>query len=201
MKNSSFDLSPDETRRLGYAATAAVATARPRLTSRPVFGKVGADAALFDEPAPEEGQPIEQTLAFVREHILPFPMGNPPPRFFGFINATADPVGITADYLAAAMNPNCWGGDHAAVHVENQVIGWLAALLGLPPEAEGILVSGGSMANFTALAAARRAMTPGNGREDRLAGEGRPRLTVYASDQVHHCVDQAVDLLGIGTRQ
>ena len=56
------------------------------------------------------------------------------------------------------------------------------------------------MANFTALAAARRAMTPGNVREDGLAGEGRPRLAVYASDQVHHCVDKAVDLLGIGTR-
>jgi len=201
MKNSSFDLSPDEIRRLGYAATDAVADARAQLTSRPVFGKVGADAALFDEPAPEEGQPIEQTLAFVREHILPFPMGNSHPRFFGFINATADPVGIAADYLAASMNPNCWGGDHAAIHVEHRVMRWLADLLGYPGTSEGILVSGGSMANFTALAAARRAMTPGNVREDGLAGEGRPRLTVYASDQVHHCVDKAVDLLGIGTRQ
>ena len=55
------------------------------------------------------------------------------------------------------------------------------------------------MANFTALAAARRAMTPGNVREEGLAGPGRPRLTVYASDQVHACADKAVDLLGIGT--
>jgi glutamate/tyrosine decarboxylase-like PLP-dependent enzyme len=201
MKNSSFDLSPDEIRRLGYAATDAVADARAQLTSRPVFGKVGADGALFDEPAPEEGQPIEKTLAFAREHILPFPMGNSHPRFYGFINATADPVGIAADYLAASMNPNCWGGDHAAIHVEHRVMRWLAEFLGYPETAEGILVSGGSMANFTALAAARRAMTPGNVREDGLAGEGRPRLTVYASDQVHHCVDKAVDLLGIGTRQ
>src|SRR6185295_895195 len=81
-----------------------------------------------------------------------------------------------------------------------EVMRWIASIVGFPPEAEGILVSGGSMANFTALAAARRAMTPGNVREDGLAGEGRPRLTVYASDQVHHCVDKAVDLLGIGTR-
>ena len=201
MSASSFDLSPDEIRRLGYAATDAVADARARLTSRPVFGKVGADASLFDEPPPEEGQPIEKTLAFAREHILPFPMGNSHPRFYGFINATADPVGIAADYLAASMNPNCWGGDHAAIHVEHRVMRWLANFLGYPETAEGILVSGGSMANFTALAAARRAMTPGNVREDGLAGEGRPRLTVYASDQVHHCVDKAVDLLGIGTRQ
>jgi glutamate/tyrosine decarboxylase-like PLP-dependent enzyme len=76
---------------------------------------------------------------------------------------------------------------------------WISEIVGYPATAEGILVSGGSMANFTALAAARRAVTPGNVREDGLAGEGRPRLVVYASDQVHHCVDKAVDLLGIGT--
>ncbi len=199
--SKSFDLPPDEVRRIGYLAADAVAEHRAKLTERPVFGKVGAAASLFDEPVPEEGRPFEEVLAFAREHILPFPMGNSHPRFYGFINATADPVGITADYLAAAMNPNCWGGDHAAIHVEHRVMHWLAELLGYPPEAEGILVSGGSMANFTALAAARRAMTPGNVREDGLAGPDRPVLTVYASDQVHSCVDKAVDLLGIGTNQ
>jgi aromatic-L-amino-acid/L-tryptophan decarboxylase len=200
MPPTSFDLSPDEVRRLGHRAADAVAEHREKLLSRPVFGKVGLDASLFQSPLPADGRPFDEVLAFVREHVLPFPMGNSHPRFFGFINATADPVGITADYLAAAMNPNCWGGDHAAVHVESQVMRWIASIVGFPPDAEGILVSGGSMANFTALAAARRAMTPGNVREDGLAGEGRPRLAVYASDQVHHCVDKAVDLLGIGTR-
>jgi aromatic-L-amino-acid decarboxylase len=196
-----FDLPPDEVRRIGRLAADAVAAHRRDLLSHPVFGKVGADAARFDEPLPEEGRPFEEILAFVSEHVLPRPMGNSHPRFFGFINATADPVGTVADYLASAMNPNCWGGDHAAIHVENTVIRWLAEILGFPSTAEGILVSGGSMANFTALAAARRAVTPGNVREDGLAGEGRARLVVYASEQVHSCVDKAVDLLGIGTRQ
>jgi len=200
MKRPSFDLSSDEVRRLGNLAADAVAEHREKLTSRPVFGKVGSDASLFREPLPRVGRPFDEVLAFVREHVMPFPFGNSHPRFFGFINATADPVGVTADYLAAAMNPNCWGGDHAAVHVENEVMRWLAEIVGYPPDAEGILVSGGSMANFTALAAARRAVTPGNVREDGLAGEGRPVLTVYASDQVHHCVDKAVDLLGMGTK-
>lgn len=195
-----FDLPPDELRRLGRLAADAVAEHREKLVARPVFGKVGPDASLFTGPLPLEGRPFEEVLAFVREHVMPFPMGNSHPRFFGFINATADPVGITADYLASAMNPNCWGGDHAAIHVENQVVRWLASIVGFPDDAEGLLVSGGSMANFTALAAARRAVTPGNVREDGLAGDGRPKLVVYASDQVHHCVDKAVDLLGIGTR-
>jgi glutamate/tyrosine decarboxylase-like PLP-dependent enzyme len=196
-----FDLPPEELRRLGALAADAVASHRERLLERPVFGKVGDRAALFDEPVPEEGQPFEQVLAFVREHVLPYPMGNSHPRFYGFINASADPVGILADFLAAGMNSNCWGGDHAAIHVEERVLGWLAEMLGYPPSAQGILVSGGSMANFTALAAARRAMTPGNVREEGLSGPDRPRMTVYASDQVHSCVDKAVDLLGIGTNQ
>jgi aromatic-L-amino-acid/L-tryptophan decarboxylase len=200
MKRRSFDLPSGEVRRLGYLAADAVAEHREKLTSRPVFGKVGRDASLFEESLPRDGRPFDEVLAFVREHVMPFPFGNSHPRFFGFINATADPVGITADYLAAAMNPNCWGGDHAAVHVENEVLRWIAEIVGYPADSEGILVSGGSMANFTALAAARRTMTPGNVREEGLAGEGRPRLVVYASDQVHHCVDKAVDLLGIGTR-
>jgi aromatic-L-amino-acid/L-tryptophan decarboxylase len=187
-------------RRIGGLAADAVASHRAELTSRPVFGKVGDQAARFDEPLPEEGLPLEEILAFVRAHVLPRPMGNSHPRFFGFINATADPVGTIADYMASAMNPNCWGGDHAAVHVEHRVIRWLAEILGLPATTEGILASGGSMANFVTLATARRAMTPGNVREDGLGGEG-PRLVVYASDQVHSCVDKAVDLLGIGTRQ
>jgi glutamate/tyrosine decarboxylase-like PLP-dependent enzyme len=196
-----FDLPPDELRRLGSLAADAVAAHRAELLAHPVFGKVGAGAALFDEPLPEEGQPLEEILAFVRRHVMPRPMGNSHPRFFGFINATADPVGTIADYLASAMNPNCWGGDHAAVHVEHRVIAWLAEILGLPAATEGILASGGSMANLIALATARRAMAPGNVREDGLGGEGRPPLVVYASEQVHSCVDKAVDLLGIGTRQ
>ncbi len=196
-----FDIPPEQLRRWGELAADAVASHQEELLSRPVFGKVGSGAAIFEEPLPEEGQPFEEVLAFVREHVLPFPMGNSHPRFYGFINSTADPVGIMADFLAAGMNANCWGGDHAGTHVEHRVLRWLSEMLGFPASAEGILVSGGSMANFTALAAARRAMTPGDVRQDGLAGPDRPRLTVYASDQVHACVDKAVDLLGIGTRQ
>ena len=193
-----FDLEPEEVRRLGRLAADCVAEHRARLTERPVFGKVGPDAAIFDIPLPEAGRPAEEIIAFVGAQVMPRAMGNSHPRFFGFINASADPLGTVADYMASAMNPNCWGGDHAAVHVENRVVRWLCELMGFPADAQGILASGGSMANFIALAAARRAMTPGNVREDGL-GEG-PRLVVYASDQVHSCVDKAVDLLGIGTR-
>lgn len=185
-------------RRLGYQASDLVSDHRAGLLARPVFGKVGDAAAGFDEPLPADGQPIEAVLAMVRDRVLTRPFGNSHPRFFAFINATADPLGTVADYLASAMNSNCWGGDHAAIHVEKQVLRWLAAILGLPEASEGILTSGGSMANFTALATARRAMAPGV-REDGFAGT--EPLVVYVSEEVHNCVDKAVDLLGIGWKQ
>lgn len=193
-----FERTPDEIRRMGRLVVDAVADNHATLLERPVFGKVGPLASTFVEPLPLEGQPFEDVVAFVSQKILPYPMGNAHPRFFGFINATPDPVGCLADFMAASMNPNCWGGDHAAVHVEASVIRWLAEIVGFSSAAEGILVSGGSMANFTALATARRARFEGNVREDGLAGSAP--LVVYASDQVHACVDKAVDLLGMGMR-
>ena len=193
-----FDLDPEAVRRLGHRVADLVAAHRAHLLERPVFGKVGEAASLFDEPLPEDGQPLDEVLDAVRDRVLAHPFGNSHPRFFAFINATADPVAAAADYLAAAMNSNCWGGDHAAIHVERRVVAWLAEILGLPATAEGILTSGGSMANFTALATARRAMAPGV-REEGFAGT--PPLVVYVSEEAHNCLDKAVDLLGIGWKQ
>ncbi len=195
---TTFDLPPAEIRRLGALVVDAFAESREKLLDRPVFGKVGDKAALFHEELPRAGRPFEDVLSFVRENILPYPMGNSHPRFFGFINATPDPLGVFSDLLAASMNPNCWGGDHAAIHVETAVMRWLAGIVGFPDAAEGILVSGGSMANFTALAVARRARFEGDVREDGMMGA--PAMVIYASDQVHACVDKAADLLGFGMR-
>jgi aromatic-L-amino-acid/L-tryptophan decarboxylase len=195
---SEFDLDPEDVRRLGRRVADIVADQRASLLERPVFGKLGEKAALLDEPLPEAGLPLDTVLDLVRERILPFAFGNSSPRFFAFINATADPVGTAADTLASAMNSNCWGGDHAAIHVERRVVAWLAEILGLPAASEGILTSGGSMANFTALATARRAVSP-TVREDGF-GSTTP-FVVYVSDEVHNCVDKAIDLLGIGWKQ
>jgi glutamate/tyrosine decarboxylase-like PLP-dependent enzyme len=193
-----FDLDPEEVRRLGYRAADMVADHCAALRDGPVFGKVGSAAAVFDEPLPQTGRPADEVLDAARDHVLSHPFGNSHPRFFAFINATADPLGTVADYLASAMNSNCWGGDHAAIHVEDRVVRWIAEILGLPSSSEGILTSGGSMANFTALAAARQAMSP-RVRENGFAAT--PPLVVYASEEAHGCVDKAVDLLGIGTKQ
>src|SRR3989442_15249471 len=96
------------------------------------------------------------------------------------------------------MTPNCGGAAHAATHVEAKVIRWLAEIVALPATAEGILTSGGSMANFTALGAARRAVAPGV-REEGVAGV--PRLLGYAPDQGPHRGDKGGDLRGGGPKQ
>jgi glutamate/tyrosine decarboxylase-like PLP-dependent enzyme len=107
-------------------------------------------------------------------------------------------MGIFADQLAAMMNPSVAGGNHAAVHIERQVIRWFAEILGLPATAMGLLVSGGSMANLTALAAARHAKA---GFDVRVRGmqSGDQRLVVYMSEEGHGCIRKAVEMLGIGS--
>ena len=106
-------------------------------------------------------------------------------------------MGIFAEPLAAAMNPSVAGGNHAAVHLERQVVRWFTELVGLPSTAMGLLVSGGSMANLTALAAARHAKA---GFDVRVRGlqSGDQRLVVYMSEEGHGCIRKAVEMLGIG---
>ena len=109
VKKSEFDRSPEELRQMGRLAVDAIADHRATLEERPVFGKVGAGSSGSKALLPE-GAPFEEVLAFVQEHVLPFPMGNSHPRFYGFINATADPVGIVADLLASGDEPELLGG-------------------------------------------------------------------------------------------
>ena len=98
------------------------------------------------------------------------------------------------------MNPSVAGGNHAAVHVEHQVVRWLAELLGMPAGSGGSLVSGGSAATLTALAVARHRGTARAGLDVRAAGlQGSPaRFTVHVGEQTHGCAQKAVELLGLG---
>jgi glutamate/tyrosine decarboxylase-like PLP-dependent enzyme len=97
------------------------------------------------------------------------------------------------------MNPSCAGGDQAAVHLENLVVGWLAQLIGYP--GGGVLVSGGSAGALTALAAARHRAALADGWDDRVEGMGGKRaadLRLYVSDEGHSSLRKAAQLLGFG---
>jgi glutamate/tyrosine decarboxylase-like PLP-dependent enzyme len=104
---------------------------------------------------------------------------------------------MLAEMLAAGFNPNMGGGEHSGIYVERQVLDWTKEMLGFPPEASGLLVSGGSMANLVALAVARNAQAGFNVRQEGLQG-CRQRLIFYASSEAHSSIQKAVELLGLG---
>jgi glutamate/tyrosine decarboxylase-like PLP-dependent enzyme len=127
-------------------------------------------------------------------------MGNGHPAFFGWVNAAPHPAGIAGALLAAAANPSSAGGDHSDVYLERAVVRWIAELVGFPHEpGAGLLTSGASMATIVALGAARQRALAGAGWDVRERGlSGAPRLTAYATAEVHSCVGKAIELLGIG---
>jgi aromatic-L-amino-acid/L-tryptophan decarboxylase len=128
--------------------------------------------------------------------VAPYGVGNRHPRFFGWVHGGGTAIGMLAEMLAAGVNANCGGRDHAPIDVERQVVRWAAEMLGLPQEASGLVLSGTSMANFVAVLAARRAVLGPVVRED---GVGGARLTAYASKGAHMCVARALDMAGLGS--
>src|SRR3954466_7596571 len=125
------------------------------------------EALDLSGPLPESGTDpgplLEQTARLLFEHSL----FNAHPRFFGYITAAPAPIGILADLLAAAVNPNvgAWTLSPAATEIESQTVRWIAELIGYPAGCSGLLVSGGNMANFVCLLAARAASAKWNIRE------------------------------------
>lgn len=135
---------------------------------------------------PLQPTPLSEVCAAVERDVLPFGVGNTHPRFFGWVHGAGTVEGIVAAVYTAAMNANVGGREHAAVHVEREVLGWFKQLVGFPSSAQGILLSGTSMATMIALAVARR------GHHDNV-----DRLRIYTSDQAHISVAKAVRLVGL----
>lgn len=199
-----MQLTEQEFRRLGYQAVDMAARYFAELPGRPVFERMEEieRQGMMNLPLPANPLSADEILRFLGQQILPYPMGNGHPRFFGWVNSPPDMLAVITEVLAAAMNPSCAGGDHAAIYLEHCVLRWLMQLLGFPIDGSaGLLVSGGSAASLTALAAARHRALAQLGIDVRRQGvSGAPaKLRVYASTQVHTCVQKAVELLGLGS--
>jgi len=202
MSYSHCDWPEDEIKRVGYRVVDEIARYLTHLPERPPFEPVPGEAvaAFLDTPAPQQGQAADAILDEVVHGPMRWPFGQGHPRFFAWVNSTPAMMGIFADALAAALNPSCAGGNHAAIYIERQVIAWYRELLGLPRSWGGLLVSGGSMAALTALAAARHARAGFDVRRRGLQHGDRP-LVVYRSAEAHTCHEKAIELLGIGSAQ
>jgi aromatic-L-amino-acid/L-tryptophan decarboxylase len=160
----------------------------------------------FKEPLPLKGAGHEAAYRDFRERVLPYPVGNLHPRFWGWVQGNGTPLGMMADMLASGINAHLAGFNQAPALVEHQVLEWLAEIMGMRG-ASGILVTGGSMANVLGVTVARHAALQQAGfdvRENGLQpgpdGSGPPRLMCYGSTETHSWARKAVELLGLGHR-
>jgi glutamate/tyrosine decarboxylase-like PLP-dependent enzyme len=150
----------------------------------------------FTELAPATpGDLCDVHEEFLR-YVLPFGTGNSHPGFMGWVHGGGNPVGMLAEMLAAGLNANLGGRDHAPIEVERQVVRWLQELFGFPESTTGLFVTGTSMANFVAVLVARTAALGPDVRRSGLPAA--PRLTAYTSTAAHGCIAQAMELCGLG---
>lgn len=158
------------------------------------------------EPIPRTGMGAHAAYADFIQNVLPYPNGNLHPRFFGWVKGNGTPLGMMADMLAAGLNPHMAGFNQAPALVEQQLIDWLAELLGMRG-ASGVLVTGGSMASTLALAVARFAKARKLGidvREDGVQSwsDSAPHapFVFYGSSETHGWARKAAEFLGLGNR-
>lgn len=152
----------------------------------------------FREGVPLQPKDLAQVYEEFKKFVLPYPVGNIHPRFWGWAQGTGTVNGVLAEIMATAMNPNAWGGNQSAVYVERQVIYWMKEVIGFPMASSGVMTSGASMATLIGLAVARKKKAP---HDVRVAGvhQAHSPLRVYCSREAHNSVVRAAELLGIGS--
>jgi aromatic-L-amino-acid decarboxylase len=198
---NALDPSPEDFRRWAYAATNAITHYLESLRQSRVYPKTTSAAIRqnLNRELPVKPTSFEHVLRDFEEVIVPMSRQNGHPRMFGYVQSPGTGVAAIADLLTSNLNANltAWRSAPAAVEVERLAIDWIKQLLGYPEPAAGLLVSGGSMANFAALAAARAAKAPAD-----FAAQGvraiPKRMCIYTSTETHHSVEKAAVLLGLG---
>ena len=156
----------------------------------------------FEEALPEEGMDQEEVLDMVNDRVLKTATGNLGPHMYAYVMAGGTQMSIVAEQLAATINQNVgkWHLGPAINEIEKRIVQWGAQMIGYNENVGGVLVSGGSSANLAGLTVARNIFF-----EDQNIREvglfGLKPFTVYASKEVHGCVDKSLDLLGIGLNQ
>ena len=183
--------SADEIRDWGNSVTKFMIEYLAGLRDRPVYRHTSSRQVRsgLDSKLPIKGTDFDSLLKVFDDTIVPFSRQNAHPRMFGYVQSPGTPIAAFADLLASTLNANLtiWRSAPAAVELERLTIDWVRQILGFPAEAGGLFVSGGSMANLAALAAARQTKAQSLG-----------RLRIYASSATHFSIIKAAVLLGIG---
>ena len=154
--------------------------------------------STLDEPLPERGKGANLTLQVLRDVIIPRGLRIGAPGFAGWVTTMPTVVPVAAALSASVAGAQRWMVQPFN-YLEHLALRWLKELLGLPSSYQGTFNSGGSAANLIALAAARQWACEQRGfdpSQDGLENLAKPRL--YTSNQVHHVVNRACAVLGIG---
>lgn len=159
------------------------------------------EIARFDESMPEETKDSELILQMLDEIGSPASMATAGPRFYGFVIGGSLPVALAANWLATAWDQNSalYQVTPATALIEQVALRWLLDLLTLPPKSGGAFVTGATVANFTALAAARHVVLKRVGWN--VEAEGlfeAPLITVIVSEEAHPTLFKSLGLLGLG---
>ncbi len=171
-----------------------LATLREQPAWQPMPGRV--QSALTGGQPPQEGAAIAKVYREFVTNIAPYGTGNRHPRAWGWVRGTGTPVAMLAEMLAAGLNSHVGSGHSAPVLVEEQVLGWLAGVMGMPAGTSGLLTSGATMANLLGLAVARHAQAGFDVRKCGLSEQ--PRMGVYCSRETHFWAPKTLELLGMG---
>lgn len=193
--NNKLELGQDEMRRLGYEVIDMIVDHFETLPDKPVLN-TATPAELkkhLDHVLPENPATIEAVMGIVREHILGNISHGDHPRFFAFVPGPSNFVGAMADAMVAGLNvcSSNWLEASGPAEIERMTIKWLTDLCGFADAAGGTFVSGGSMANLTAIAVARQVNI----------GFPDPKALVYYADQTHISVFRGLRVLGFAAEQ
>src|SRR4051812_42757654 len=184
VRTVTLDIPADEFRALGYRLVDQIAGHLASLPGKPVTAAEPAGvvrrALNADRRLPEHGGDPAELLNLATELLFEHSLFNGHPRFLGYITSSAAPIGMLGELLAAAVNANCgsWTLSPMGSEIEAQTVRWIAELVGFPTDAGGLLASGGNMANFVCVLAARAAKA---GWDVRTGGvhPAQPRLVLY----------------------
>ena len=193
-KPTNLELSPEAMKEMGEEAVRAVVEHIAGLPGAPRSGLEGSEelARSLREPPPESGTDFGALLDFLMNRVIPASINSAHPTYIAFIPGGGLFPAAVADFLGSATNrfTGAWFAAPAAVRLETNVLEWFAQWMGYPATARGILTSGGSLANFSAVVTARK----------HILGDDLSRGTIYASNQTHHCVMKVASLAGIPER-
>lgn len=149
---------------------------------------------LKKQPVPEQGRPVQEVYSEMLRDVYSNTLLAQHPRSFSCIPSTASLLSWMGDVMTNAYNPHasCETNAPAADLIEKKLIRWMCGLAGYPKGGGGLFVSGGSVANLTALTAAR---------DTKLSYEERKKAVIYVSDQTHASVTKGLHIIGFCREQ